>query len=223
MKANERRYTIDEHVFDVLTPDSAYWAGYLLCDGNCTNENKVRICTASYDRDLVEKFREFVKSPDRPIRDFVLNDKYPNSSFEFRSDYMRQVLAQYGVEGVKADRPAPQRLFETETVVRDFVHGVFDADGSCFYDGNGKKYLFAEITGYMPMMEFLKKVLVKHGVIKESKNIVKNGKVWRLRFPKEDAKALFRFIYNGNSEYSLNRKRTIVEDYFNKIGAVLYG
>ena len=40
-------------------------------------------------------------------------------------------------------------------------------------------------------------------VIDETKKIKRNGKICRLRFPKEAAKKLFRFIYNGKSGYAL--------------------
>ena len=49
-----------------------------------------------------------------------------------------------------------------------------------------------------------------------------NGKIYRLRFPKEAAKKLFRFIYNGKSGYALGRKRKMVEAYFEKIGESLH-
>ena len=56
----------------------------------------------------------------------------------------------------------------------------------------------------------------------ETKKITRNGKIYRLRFPKEAAKKLFRFIYNGKSGYALGRKRKMVEAYFEKIGESLY-
>ena len=218
----ERLYSLDETIFNELTPDSVYWIGYLLGDGNCTNENKIRLCLARQDRDLLEQFRNFVKSSDRPIKDFLCQNKYEQSAFEFRSDAIIEALDCYGLRTLKALRGAPQLRLLKDEFVRDFVRGYFDADGSCFYDGQNKQWLFAEITGYLPMLTVLREILIKHGVIDETKKITKNGKIFRIRFPKEDAKKLFRFIYNGRSHYALARKRKMVEAYFEKLGVKLY-
>ena len=120
------------------------------------------------------------------------------------------------------DLIVPQLRLLKDEFVRDFVRGYFDADGSCFYDGQNKQWLFAEITGYLPMITVLRETLIKYGVIGETKKITRNGKIYRLRFPKEAAKKLLRFIYNGKSGYALGCKRKMIEAYFEKLGESLH-
>lgn len=138
-----------------------------------------------------------------------------------RSDKLCESLDLYALRRSK-DLIVPQLRLLKDEFVRDFVRGYFDADGSCFYDGQNKQWLFAEITGYLPMITVLRETLIKYGVIDETKKITRNGKIYRLRFPKEAAKKLFRFIYNEKSGYALGRKRKMVEDYFEKVGESLY-
>ena len=102
-------------------------------------------------------------------------------------------------------------------VVSDFVRGLFDADGAFYYDGLHKNWLFAEITGYMPVLISLKKVLVSAGVLNENKNITKNGKIYRIRFPKDSALKLIRFMYRDKPKYFLKRKYGLAKNYLDRL------
>lgn len=203
-----------------MSPDVAYWAGYFSAGGNCTTENKVRLVTTPENEDLLTSFQEFL-STDSQIRHFLYKNVYQQCSLDVRSDELCEGLDLYALRRPK-DLIVPQLRLLKDEFVRDFVRGYFGADGSCFYDDQNKQWLFAEITGYLPMLTVLRETLNKHGVIDETKKITKNGKIFRIRFPKEDAKKLFRFIYNGKSHYALSRKRKMVEAYFEKLGVKLY-
>ena len=189
--------------------------------GNCTTENKVRLVTTPENEDLLISFRNFIGEETVQIRNFLYKGKYEQCSIDVRSDKLCESLDLYALRRSK-DLIVPQLRLLKDEFVRDFVRGYFDADGSCFYDGQNKQWLFAEITGYLPMITVLRGTLIKYGVIDETKKITRNGKIYRLRFPKEAAKKLFRFIYNGKSGYALGRKRKMVEAYFEKIGESLY-
>ena len=212
---------INTNVFRELTPDVAYWVGYFSAGGNCTTENKVRLVTTPENEDLLISFRNFIGEETVQIRNFLYKGKYKQCSIDVRSDKLCESLDLYALRRSK-DLIVPQLRLLKDEFVRDFVRGYFDADGSCFYDGQNKQWLFAEITGYLPMITVLRETLIKYGVIDETKKITRNGKIYRLRFPKESAKKLFKFIYNGKSGYALGRKRKMVEDYFEKVGESLY-
>lgn len=212
---------INENAFDILTPDVAYWVGYFSAGGNCTTENKVRLVSTPENEDLLISFRNFIGAETVQIRNFLYKGKYNQCSIDVRSDKLCESLDLYALRRSK-DLIVPQLRLLKDEFVRDFVRGYFDADGSCFYDGQNKQWLFAEITGYLPMITVLRETLIKYGVIDGTKKITRNGKIYRLRFPKEAAKKLFRFIYNGKSGYALGRKRKMVEAYFEKIGESLH-
>lgn len=212
---------INSAIFNELTPDVAYWVGYFSAGGNCTTENKVRLVSTPENKDLLISFRNFIGAETVQIRNFLYKGKYEQCSIDVRSDKLCESLDLYALRRSK-DLIVPQLRLLKDDFVRDFVRGYFDADGSCFYDGQNKQWLFAEITGYLPMITVLRETLIKYGVIDETKKITRNGKIYRLRFPKEAAKKLFRFIYNGKSGYALGRKRKMVEDYFEKVGESLH-
>lgn len=212
----ERKYRLDEKVFDNVTEDSAYWIGYLYGDGNCTMENKVRLTVSYEDRDILYQFRDFIKSNDRPVKDFILKDKQ-YSKLELRSWRIHNKIIPYGLTTRKDSRGRlPVDLLQYEKG-KAFVRGLFDADGCFYYDGLHKNNLFAEITGYMPVLKDVKQLLVSAGVIGTNKKIVKNGCIFRIRMAKKDTIKFIEYLYGDNPKYYLRRKYGIAKSYLERL------
>lgn len=212
----ERKYRLDEKVFDNVTEDSAYWIGYLYGDGNCTMENKVRLAVSYEDRDILYQFRDFIKSNDRPVKDFILKDKQ-YSKLELRSWRIHNKIIPYGLTTRKDSRGRlPVDLLQYEKG-KAFVRGLFDADGCFYYDGLHKNNLFAEITGYMPVLKDVKQLLVSAGVIGTNKKIVKNGCIFRIRMAKKDTIKFIEYLYGDNPKYYLRRKYGIAKSYLERL------
>lgn len=211
-----RKYQLDEKVFDNLTLDSAYWLGYLWGDGNCTMENKVRLAVSYSDRDILYQFRDFIKSNDRPIRDFILDGRQ-YSKLELRSWRIHNKIKYYGLTLRKDSRGRlPVDLLQYEEG-RAFIRGLFDADGTFYYDGIHKNHLFAEISGYMPVLKDVKQLLVSAKVINEKKKIVKNGKIFRIRLAMKDTLKFIEYLYEDNPKYYLRRKYGIAKSYLERL------
>lgn len=212
----ERKYRLDEKVFDNVTEDSAYWIGYLYGDGNCTMENKVRLAVSYEDRDILYQFRDFIKSNDRPVKDFILKDKQ-YSKLELRSWRIHNKIIPYGLTTRKDSRGRlPVDLLQYEKG-KAFVRGLFDADGCFYYDGLHKNNLFAEITGYIPVLKDVKQLLVSAGVIGTNKKIVKNGCIFRIRMAKKDTIKFIEYLYGDNPKYYLRRKYGIAKSYLERL------
>lgn len=212
----ERKYRLDEKVFDNITEDSAYWIGYLYGDGNCTMENKVRLAVSYEDRDILYQFRDFIKSNNRPVKDFILKDKQ-YSKIELRSWRIHNKIIPYGLTTRKDSRGRlPVDLLQYEKG-KAFVRGLFDADGCFYYDGLHKNNLFAEITGYMPVLKDVKQLLVSAGVIGANKKIVKNGCIFRIRMAKKDTLKFIEYLYGDNPKYYLRRKYGIAKSYLERL------
>lgn len=210
------KYDRDSSSFSLLTPESAYWIGYLYGDGNCTQENKVRLCCKEEDEEILIKFRNFIKCIHKPIKHFLSNN-YSYCSFEIRDWNMIKDLSKYSLRTLKSKRGLiPLSLLQKE-IARDFIRGLFDADGCFYYDGLHKNNLFAEITGFLPAMKSIKAVLVCCGVIEENKKITRNGSIWRIRFPKNSCLKLIRFLYEGNPRYYLKRKYGLAKSYLDRL------
>lgn len=213
----KRKYSLDENVFNELNGDSAYWIGYLYGDGNCTQENKIRLCCRQEDKDILYGFRSFIKCINKPIKDFINNGKYPASSFEVRSWKLRSGLKKYELDKKKEYRGLLHIDLLQDNISKHFIRGLFDADGSFYFDGLHKNNLFAEITGYMPVMKSCLAILKHNKICSNTKNITKNGKVFRIRLAKEDCIRFGKFIYDGDPMFKLKRKFGIFKSYLDRL------
>lgn len=215
----KRIYPLDERVFDSLGNDAAYWLGYIYADGNCTQENKIRLACAWSDRELLIQFRDFIKSTGRPIKE-VLTDRCHNASLEFRSWRIHNRIKRYELTRAKALRGRLHAELLQREIAPDFVRGFFDGDGCFYYGGLHKNWLFAEITGFKPALQDIKNILVMFGVIDDRKKIVKNGSIFRIRFAKDSTLRLIEFLYGNNPRYYLRRKFGIAESYLQRLNGM---
>jgi len=219
MSNNKRKYKLNEQVWGTLTPDLAYWIGFLYGDGNCTQENKVRVQIQWSDREHLFAFRNFIGSEDRPVKE-IITDRCHNASIEFRSWKVHNIIKKYELTRRKSDRGRLHLRLLHPDVVKDFLRGLFDADGSFYYGGQHNNYLYAEITGQMPLLVDVKNILVEAGVISEKKHIVRNGSVFRIRFAKKDTVKLANYLYGDNPTYKLSRKYGMVKGYLDRLNEV---
>lgn len=219
MSNNKRKYKLNEQVWDTLTPELAYWVGFLYGDGNCTQENKVRIQIQWSDREHLFAFRNFLGSDDRPVKE-IITDRCHNAALEFRSWKVHNIIKRYDLTKRKNERGRLHASLLQKPVVKSFILGLFDADGSFYYGGQHKNYLYAELTGIMPLLIDIKNILVEEKIIPASKHIVKNGSIFRLRFAKSDTIKLANYLYGDNPPYRLKRKYGMVKNYLDRLNEI---
>ena len=212
----KRKYKLNEKIFDTLTDDGAYWIGFLYGDGNCTTENKIRLSLSNTDYQQLIRFRNYIGNDSRPIKQFQSCGK-PQCGFEFRSWHMHNALSKYDLTKRKENRGRLHIDLLQDQVVRHFVRGLFDADGSFYFDGRNKEALFSEITGHMAVLKDIKNILVRFNVISDKKKIVKNGSVFRIRMAKADTINLIKFMYADSPRYFLSRKYSLAKSYLDRL------
>lgn len=125
-----REYSVDQHAFDMLTSDSAYWAGMLITDGCICDESSLRLLLSlkRTDEGHLIKLKEFLKS-NHPI-----HYGKPSTSgakgqaiLSIRSSRLCGSLVQYGVFPRKTHiAKAPDRLSRNP----HFWRGCVDGDGT---------------------------------------------------------------------------------------------
>ena len=128
-----RENTLDEAAFDVVTPESAYWVGFLMAAGSITRAGTrspaIAVTTADEDRTHLERFRAFVCAMD-PItvgtRDGFRDASRSYLSVQVRSGRLAKTLARYGVVPYKT---LVARAFELENDPH-FWRGCIDGGGS---------------------------------------------------------------------------------------------
>lgn len=119
-----RRCIVRHDALDELTPEAAYWCGFLFADGNVhrvsmTRQPTVGVGVAECDRGHLEKFRTFLGSTHK----IMVGNKCP-PSYQFRVSSTR--LADRLLELGRYEGPIDPELAGS----RHFWRGVADGDGS---------------------------------------------------------------------------------------------
>jgi len=135
-----RTIPLDESVFDIVTEDSAYWAGFLMADGCISRTDKTRspailVVLSAQDSAHLKSFRAFLKSQ-HAIKTYSRTDSFstkPKVKYQVRSLHLVEALAQFGVTDNKSDNG---RVFFLENN-RHFWRGYIDGDG-CWTSVNNK-------------------------------------------------------------------------------------
>lgn len=131
---NQRRLSLNENAFAEITPESAYWIGFLMADG-CVHRNSVHISLARIDIEHLRKFKKFLNCAYK-ISEFDRNSVFKNRPgyekksqvcrLQFRSQKIVDDLARYGITSNKS---ATAKVIGLESNPH-FWRGMIDGDGS---------------------------------------------------------------------------------------------
>lgn len=120
-----RKYKVNENYFNRLTPESAYWLGFILADGCVTNQNYLKIALASKDKDHLEKFKRSIQT-EAPIKDTIIG-KNKLSCLNICSKKICLVLNSYGINQRKSCSHGTPKI--PSKLLAQMYLGYFDGDG----------------------------------------------------------------------------------------------
>lgn len=131
-----RRYTIDETVFDNPTPEGEYWIGFLMADGyvgyrEAQKSWHIRLGLADVDAAHVAAFRDFLRTDAPLIHIRAKTDRAtgyvsrPTVALDIHSALLAKSLARYGVVPRKSKTA---RVIGLEQSAH-FWRGAVDGDG----------------------------------------------------------------------------------------------
>lgn len=126
----KRQLPLDEHAFDEITEESAYWIGFLMADSGISDTDHVRSPAVVMglqlgDIDHLYKLRAFLKSSHK------VSSYEGKATFQFRSTPIVETLRRYGV----TPRKSYTAQANTEMAHnRHFWRGVVDGDGCLRWD-----------------------------------------------------------------------------------------
>lgn len=134
---NQRILSLNDDAFSVITPECAYWIGFLMADG-CVHadSNCIGIGLQKADYEHLEKFKRFVGSSHKigfseaqvtMIKGQGLINGTGVCRFQIRSTKMVNDLDKYGIIPRKAHIAKAVPDLEMN---RDFWRGMVDGDGS---------------------------------------------------------------------------------------------
>lgn len=143
-----RVYPLWDEAFSTITPESAYWAGFLMADGCVLDASKIQVGLARVDRGHLVKLRRFLCTETRPIQDVPQNN---SSVLKVHSEKMVVDLKRFGVVPRKSHRAKARGRIQKEP---SFWLGVMDGDGTvdCLKRGRvrlyGTKALMEQFAGF---------------------------------------------------------------------------
>jgi hypothetical protein len=216
-KPKEKRYSVREDVFDVLTPEAFYYLGFLITDG-CIHKAEMRpsyrlhIRISQKDERLLLDFRDWIGSNHKIT--YLMADTFdsgvpkPYCVFQVTANKMCERLIQLHVAPAKTPTAsAPPEALNSS----DFWRGAVDGDG-CVYDrADGTAYLSgtAEIVD---QFEVYCQTLVPGLTLHKHHHISHCGVIgcWvgRIRH-KHEAAIILKTLYGNNPVRCLERKRAL--------------
>jgi len=196
-------YTVNHAAFDVITPESAYWIGFLFADG-CIYKN-VLICSLGIkDREHLEKMRTFLKS-NHPIYETEGKTAWggPFARLSITSAPLFNALRRHGIIAKKLRVPTPE-LAQS----RDFWRGMVDGDGTIGTIGDGK-YIYPQVRlfGQTPLLEKFQHFTfaITNSWLNTKDCSRKDGSVFTLSSGSRNAGKIIDVLYR-NASVSLDRK-----------------
>jgi len=147
---------LSEEAFDVVTPESAYWLGFLMADGAihaAAKESAVSLVLSRRDREHVEAFLRFMGDDGRQITDTDSNNA---SGVKLRSKRLVSVLESYGVTARKSLTARALRGLDGSA---HFWRGVVDGDGSF---GVSKNSPYLSQAGSGALIEQFRRFVAKY-------------------------------------------------------------
>ncbi len=204
-------YTLNEEYFkNINTENKAYWLGFLYADG-CISEKRNGVCLSlqEEDKEILEKFNKDLES-NRPIPTYKPSSKFPYrknmSQLNIVNKYFYKHLIDKGCFANKSlILEFPTDLQVPKELVRHFIRGYFDGDGSVYISS---KKLSVELIGTPEFISVCQSILMNEvGLNKTTLYAKKNTKnTVRMRYSgTRQCIKIFKYLYEDSSVF-LERK-----------------
>ena len=220
----QRKYPIVEDFFDVIdTEEKAYILGLLYADGyNNTDRNSVNLGLKESDKKVLDKITNLIQ-PTKPLQYLNTSTSRKKIGFENSENHYRLIIAnkhisQRLVELGCGKAKTHNLTFPTEEqvpshLIRHFVRGYFDGDGSVSGDKQKQFCFVGTIDFLLPLQQILVKELnfSKTKLDRRHKDIDNN--IRSLRYCGVNQCITFRdWLYKDATIY-LERKKNIFDSY----------
>ena len=217
------KYGRDSFCFHRLTPDSIYWLGFLYTDGSIQigrTGKKPVVQLKLHDFDAVEAFRQFTKY--EGAVETICEKKKINGVIKEYTEYQIRIRDNEMVNQLIDLGCTPQKTYNIdfptfipEHLMKNFILGVFDGDGSVF-EIKGSAKIGIDITGCRTFLSGVHKTLQENKILGEKEHIYKthsNSKeIARIRFGGAiQVMNFYHYIYNDLPTFYLKRKKDVFE------------
>jgi transposase len=201
LRGRPSRRQIRHDAFDELTPDAAYWIGFLFADGSVGRGERlgiVSIRVSERDRNQLMKLRTFLGSNHvigyAPAGNYGGYRSKPSVRLAFKSIPLAERLLSFG----RYEGPINDLLIQS----RDFWRGVVDGDGSLGILATG--YAYFELVGSRRLLESCLSFL-KSNNLGAKMTIRADKTIFQIFTAGHIAEKIVAFLY-GDATVALDRK-----------------
>ena len=203
-KVLQQFYDIDEDFFSIWSPEMAYVFGLILTDGCVSDTGVISLCIN--DRELLEKVKKVLRSEHKITLSKHQKGLY---CFHFAREKLVADLAKLGIlprKSLTVKFPkVPRRCLV------DFIRGVFDGDGSVFFDKRRINHPLRSkfVSGSYDFIAGLQQKLESLNMPKRTiyKQKTKNGWSYMFIYDHKNSVKLFEILYkNTQNRLFLERK-----------------
>lgn len=203
----QRRYKLNETIFNSINEESAYWVGFIMADGCVMSERRELIIRLSVrDKDHLIKFQQFLKS-NIPVK---CHKRYGKTSFSNGKDVASitacssiivNSLSKYGVAPRKS-LTAKVKLLENN---KHYWRGMIDGDGSVMITNKGYPRIFL-CGSYDTIYQFKQ-------FTKTTNKIIQKDKIYAIFITGKRAGEIIKNLYKDATVY-LDRKMKRASQWF---------
>jgi len=220
-KAFYNKYTCNYSFFENIdTEIKAYFLGLFYADGYNNEEiHAVKIGFAKADRELLSKFMEAIESNHKVTEYERGGNAQTFYSVSINSKILSDDLARHGC--VQAKTHLLEGIPEMEeSLVRHFIRGYFDGDGSVWYSlvGDTKDRINLSFTGNKPFLLKVQEVLVRELGVGQPNIYIRhkerNNDIGDLRYAYEPARKILEWMYSDCQYYSERKKEISLKQKF---------
>jgi hypothetical protein len=195
-KVPQSFFDINDNFFSNWSSEMAYVLGLIATDGCVSKSGTVSLCIN--DRDLLEKVKDLMGSA-HTIK------YYGHQEGLYSFHFSRQKLyADLNRLGIFPNKSLNIRFPDVpDAFLIDFIRGVFDGDGSVFFEKNSPKLPLRAsfVSGSKDFIETLEANLQASGMSKRTiyQQKTKNAVSYMIRYAHEDSIRLFNLLYDQDT------------------------
>lgn len=208
-------YIYNESFFDVIdTEQKSYWLGFLYADAWISDYGQYtcQLSLNTKDRKHVEKFQNII-CPEKPIIDSEIkktNRIYYSSSYKFSNKHIVTQLINKGcVPNKSLILEFPNRDILPDNLVRHFIRGYVDGDGTIASYPKGKSFsLYFGVVGTLNFLSAMQDIFDREIESYTKVKLQQRAKTKALALQKAGKASTFdimKFLYNDATVY-LDRK-----------------
>ncbi len=136
-----RKLDLNENCFEEISPECAYWIGFIAADGNISSR-KDRPCTKLFTIGLMKSdFGHLLKLKNFMGSSHKLCKRGPNAiQFHVSNKKMYEDLKKWGMKERKSKKNYSFLDYIPESYRDEFIFGYFDGDGSVYLLNKRAKY-----------------------------------------------------------------------------------